>query len=88
MSEFMRGGDLFHHLLERKRFSEEEVKFIGAQIVLALGYYHKKDIVYKDLKAENILVQDNGYIKLADHGLSKFMRNRKPIKNHRVSIDY
>jgi len=56
VSEFIRGGDIFHHLLEKKRFSEEQVRFISAQIIMALGHYHKENIVYKDLKAENVLV--------------------------------
>ena len=39
-----------------KRFEEGTVKFIGAQLVLALGYLHEKGVVHRDLKPENVLM--------------------------------
>jgi len=47
------------------------VKFIGAQLVLALEHLHASNIVYRDLKLENILVDKDGYVLLADFGLCK-----------------
>ena len=72
---FVQGGELFKHLSEQRRFSEERVKFYGAQIVLALGYLHKSNIYYRDLKPENILLGLDGYILLADFGLAKINNN-------------
>jgi serine/threonine protein kinase len=53
------------------------VKFISAQIVLALGYLHSNQIVHRDLKPENVLMDTNGYICLADFGLAKFLKDAK-----------
>ena len=52
-------------------FKEEWVKFYAACIVLALEYLHKKEIVYRDLKPENVLIGFDGYPKITDFGLSK-----------------
>jgi len=50
------------------------VKFITAQILIALGYLHANNIVHRDLKPENVLMEPSGYIKLADFGLAKFLQ--------------
>jgi len=69
--EYIPGGELFFHLRKRGCFSETQVRFYAAQIVLALEYLHEKGIVIRDLKPENILLMRNGYIKITDFGLSK-----------------
>ncbi len=48
--EYVNGGELFFHLSKVRVFSEERTKFYGAEIISALGYLHKHDIVYRDLK--------------------------------------
>ena len=68
---FLSGGELFQHLRRFRTFSEDKVRFYGAQIALALEYLHKKGIIYRDLKPENILMDDKGYLKLADFGMAK-----------------
>ena len=68
---FLSGGELFQHLRKFRTFSEEKVRFYGAQIALALEYLHKRGIIYRDLKPENILMDDQGYLKLADFGMAK-----------------
>jgi len=69
--EFMAGGDLFHHLKNAQKFTIESTRFYAAQIVIALGYLHDRKIIYRDLKPENVLMDDRGYVKLSDFGLSK-----------------
>jgi serine/threonine protein kinase len=54
--QFIRGGELFMHLSKCRRFEEERAKFYAAQIALAIGYLHKKKIIYRDIKPENILM--------------------------------
>jgi serine/threonine protein kinase len=69
--DYCAGGELFFHLSRAGRFSESATKFYAAQLVLALSYLHSKNVVYRDLKPENILFDSDGYVKLADFGLSK-----------------
>jgi len=52
-------------------FDEEVTRFYAAQIFLAIEYLHQNDIIYRDLKPENVLIDAEGYIKITDFGLSK-----------------
>ena len=72
---FIRGGELFKHLRQNKYFPEEKVKFYAAIIGLSLEYLHKKGIVYRDIKPENILLDEDGYLKLVDFGMAKILKD-------------
>lgn len=69
--DYVNGGELFYHLQREKRFSEDRVRFYGAEIVLALEYLHAAGVVYRDLKPENLLLTDEGHICMTDFGLCK-----------------
>ncbi|CAG9583487.1 unnamed protein product [Danaus chrysippus] len=69
--EYANGGELFFHLSRVRSFSEERTRFYGAEIVAALGYLHAEGIIYRDLKLENLLLDKDGHIKIADFGLCK-----------------
>lgn len=75
--EFVKGGELYKIYQSKKRFNEKVVRFYAAQLVLAIGYLHSKGIVHRDLKLENILVAENGYIKIIDYGLAKILKNNE-----------
>lgn len=68
--EYVSGGDLMLHI-QRQVFSEARAKLYGAEVLLALEYLHSQDVVYRDLKLDNILLGLDGHIKIADYGLCK-----------------
>jgi RAC serine/threonine-protein kinase len=69
--DYCPGGELFYHLGRLGRFPEHQARFYAAEIVLAISYVHQLDIIYRDLKPENVLLDDQGHVRLTDFGLSK-----------------
>lgn len=69
--DYCSGGELFFQLGKVGRFSEDRSKFYAAQIILALEYIHKRGVIYRDLKPENVLLDAKGNVRLTDFGLSK-----------------
>lgn len=74
LMKFVKGGELFRHLVEVRMFPENQSKFFAAQVALALAHLHSKGIIYRDLKPENVLVGEDGYLLVADFGLAKFVQ--------------
>ncbi|KAF8333500.1 uncharacterized protein EI90DRAFT_3145192 [Cantharellus anzutake] len=68
--EYVSGGDLMLHI-QRRQFSLRQAKFYAAEVLLALEYFHANDIIYRDLKLDNILLTLDGHVKVADYGLCK-----------------
>ena len=58
-------------LFKEKRISEDRAKKYLAEILLALEHLHKKDIIYRDLKPDNVVLDEEGHVMLTDFGLSK-----------------
>jgi len=71
LTDYYNGGSLFMHLCHAKQFPTERVVFYAAEILSAIDYLHKKNIIYRDLKLENIMMDHNGHLALIDFGLSK-----------------
>ena len=72
--DFMPGGDLFQFLVngtERGSFPPAAARFYAAEVLLALEYLHARGFVYRDLKPENVLLDGEGHVKLADLGFCK-----------------
>lgn len=77
--EYCPGGELFNLLQKRKRFNDDQARFYAAQMVLALEHLHSKDIIYRDLKPENVLIDKEGYIRITDFGLSRMGINDQTV---------
>ena len=71
VTDYCPGGELFFHIQRVERFNEEAAKFYAGQIILAVEHLHKNNIIYRDLKPENVLIDRKGFIKITDFGLSK-----------------
>ncbi|XP_019087948.1 PREDICTED: serine/threonine-protein kinase OXI1-like [Camelina sativa] len=59
-------------------FSDEIIKFYAAELVIALEYLHNQGIVYRDLKPDNVMIQENGHLMLVDFDLSTNLPPRTP----------
>ena len=69
--DLLNGGDLRFHIAHKKKFSEDQTKFIIANMLLALEYIHSKNIIHRDIKPENLVLESNGYVRITDFGVAK-----------------
>lgn len=69
--EYCPGGDLGSVLKREKKLSEERARLYLTEIILALETLHKKDIIFRDLKPDNVVLDADGHAMLTDFGLSK-----------------
>jgi serine/threonine protein kinase len=76
MMEYVIGGEFFSHLRKAGRFPNETARFYAAEIVLAFEHLHSLSIIYRDLKPENLLLDDAGHIKITDFGFAKRVEYR------------
>ncbi|GBP73723.1 hypothetical protein EVAR_103185_1 [Eumeta japonica] len=70
VTEYAPNGEIFDHLVSQGRMTEAEAARAFAQMVAAVGYCHSRGVVHRDLKAENLLLDADMNIKLADFGFS------------------
>ena len=70
------GGELFSYLRSAGRFNSSTSMFYAVEIVSALDYLHSLNIVYRDLKPENLLLDRDGHIKITDFGFAKKVTDR------------
>ncbi|KZV86894.1 Pkinase-domain-containing protein, partial [Exidia glandulosa HHB12029] len=71
VTELCAGGELFDYLVEKGRLSEEETRAIFGQLCLAVAYIHEKGVVHRDLKLENVLLDERCRVKLGDFGFTR-----------------
>ena len=69
--DYAAGGNMSRSLKKVKRFSEEVARFYLAEILLGLEDMHKRDIIYRDLKPDNVVFDEKGHAMITDFGLAK-----------------
>ena len=71
LTEFCENGDLSNHLDALQLLDENLSKFLAAELILSMQHLHDQGIIYRDLKPENVLIDLDGHVRLADFGLAK-----------------
>lgn len=69
--EYVNGGEFFTHLRRLGRLENSVSKFYCASVALIFAHLHKEDIIYRDLKPENLLLDHEGFLKITDFGFAK-----------------
>jgi len=72
--EYIIGGEFFSHLRKAGRFPADTARFYAAEVTHVFGYLHKLQILYRDLKPENLLLDMKGHVKVTDFGFAKKVR--------------
>ncbi|OZJ03553.1 hypothetical protein BZG36_04184, partial [Bifiguratus adelaidae] len=88
ITEYCSHGELYDKLVEIGRCSEDQARRWFDQILSAVGYCHERNIVHRDLKLENILLDDRDNIKLCDFGFTREAENRRMLESFCGSMAY
>jgi cGMP-dependent protein kinase len=76
LMDYIRGKELFDVIRDIGVLTKSQTLFYGASIMLAVRYLHQRKFVYRDIKPENIMVLENGYIKIIDFGTAKAIEDK------------
>jgi len=81
--EYCGGGDLMGLLIKKDILSEKDTRFYMSELAAAINYVHELGYVHRDLKPDNVLIANDGHIRLSDFGLAKSFQNNndKQLEN-------
>ena len=79
--ELCAGGDLLSYVRRRRHLKESVAKFIFWQIIRGIQYCHNKNIIHRDIKLENILLDARGQVKICDFGVSRVVEPGDVIRD-------
>uniref|UniRef100_A0A7S0JJA9 cGMP-dependent protein kinase n=1 Tax=Calcidiscus leptoporus TaxID=127549 RepID=A0A7S0JJA9_9EUKA len=80
-------GDLSEFVLTKKRLTPEQVRWAVMEVVEVMSYVHAQNILYRDLKPENLLIDGDGHVRLIDMGLASRITDKSPYRSSRVGTD-
>ena len=88
VTEYAAKGDIFDYLVSHGRLAEPQARHFFVQILSAVKYCHSQGVVHRDLKAENLLLDSEGSIKLADFGFSNYFEEESLLSTFCGSPPY
>ena len=77
--EYINGENLFSFVKKRRKLSEKLAKFLFRQIILGIEHIHSKNVVHRDIKLENIMIDFNNTIKICDFGIGKVLKSEDEL---------
>ena len=71
--DFIGGGSIERVLKVQEIFPEQRIKFYAMQMIIALDILHKNNIMHRDIKPDNLMIDSEGYLKMIDFGLARIL---------------
>ncbi|CAO3636265.1 unnamed protein product [Cunninghamella blakesleeana] len=79
ITDLMLGGDLHYHISSKHQFSEDVLRFWFAELSSAVRFLHSKNVVHRDIKPQNILMDEFGHVHLADFNIATYIHSKRLI---------